>query len=117
MKKILFLLIASFYIVSCTQYKPAPIDYSGLAKNLTTGMTKAEVVKILGTPQSKLIRNSKESYYYSSTAESSIGLTVLNATLLLPFSLAIQKDTISEELGTSKVELEFDSNGKLEKIE
>ena len=102
--------------ISCTQYKPAPIDYDSLSKNLTTGMSKTEVIKILGLPKNKSIDGNKETYYYSSIAESSVVPKLLSRTVFIPFGILTGRDMIKEKLGTSEITLEFDENGKLEKF-
>lgn len=116
MKKFLFLLGISISIISCTQYKPAPIDYNSLSNSLTTGMSKTEVIKILGVPKNKSIHGNKETYYYSSMAESSIVPKLLSRTVFIPFGIITGRDMIKEKLGTSEITLEFDENGKLEKF-
>ena len=116
MKKLLFLLGITMFIVSCTQYKPPPIDYNSLSKDLTIGMSKNEVVKILGMPKSKEINGNKETYYYFSMAEPSIVPKLLSRTIFIPFGIIAQRDVIKEELEYSQLIVEFDEKGKLEKF-
>ncbi|MBF1197482.1 MAG: hypothetical protein HXM15_08615 [Fusobacterium periodonticum] len=79
-------------------------------------MSKTEVIKILGLPKNKSIDGNKETYYYSSIAESSVVPKLLSRTVFIPFGILTGRDMIKEKLGTSEITLEFDENGKLEKF-
>lgn len=63
MKKII--LISIFFISSCGSLPPST-NYETLSLKLTTGMTKEQVIEVLGEPTSKEINGKKEEYKYNS---------------------------------------------------
>lgn len=55
----MILLVLALFIVACTNYK-------NLTNALAPGMTKQEVVNVMGNPYEKSIDGKKETYYYTS---------------------------------------------------
>lgn len=65
MKKALFVLFAVTFLSACGSLAPST-NYKQLSRNLTVGMTKQQVIAVLGTPKSKKINGKKEEYKYNS---------------------------------------------------
>lgn len=95
---------------------PAPTDYHNLSKLLVTGMSKQDVIKVLGNPASKDIRGKREIYYFYSIDEETKTTEVLNYTLLLPLNMFGGTPVINVRREISTLTVYFDENGKLEKF-
>lgn len=65
MKKLLSILFVCSFLSSCGSLPP-PTNYETLSRSLMVGMTKKEVISILGVPTSKEITGKKEQYHYYS---------------------------------------------------
>lgn len=116
MKKLL--LIISLLLVGCTfrHNVPPPSDYQSLSKLLVTGMSKEDVIKILGNPASKDIKGKRETYYFYSEDEETKTADVLNYTLLLPLNIFGGTPVINVRRESSTLTVYFDENGKLERF-
>ncbi|MGY4673982.1 outer membrane protein assembly factor BamE domain-containing protein [Ursidibacter arcticus] len=66
MKKLLSILFVCTFLSNCGSLPPNT-NYETLSRSLTVGMTKQEVISILGEPTSKEIKGKKETYNYDST--------------------------------------------------
>lgn len=94
---------------------PPPIDYTSLTKDLTVGMSKEEVVKILGQPKSKSFSGKKEIYQFYSKGEDNTP-DIINYTILLPLNMFGGTPVINKKVRTSSLKVYFDEKGRLEKF-
>ena len=101
MKKLLSILFVCTFLSSCGSIPPNT-NYETLSRSLMVGMTKQEVISILGEPTSKKIEGKKETYDYDSTGVYRVIYQVS------PVPLPRQS--------TSYLHAYFDENGLLERF-
>lgn len=114
MKKLFLSIVVC--LTACTKYIDPPVNYAELSNKLTVGMTKEDVVRILGVPKEKRIKGNEEVYYYYSRAEKDLSTSLVNYTLLLPVGLIIGQDPIEQKRCESHFYTYFNENGKLSRF-
>lgn len=107
MKKLLSIFMMVLNLSACTL--SPPVNYDTLSLKLTTGMTKQQVINILGEPTYKEIAGNKEKYKYESSSHTS---ATIGNILLLPIEAIGQ--TLIFEGSKSILWAYFDENGLLE---
>lgn len=95
-------------ILSACTLSP-PVNYDTLSLKLTTGMTKQQVINILGEPTYKDISGNKEKYEYRSSSDSS---ATIGNILLFPLVVIGQVPIFKDS--KSVLWAYFDENGLLE---
>lgn len=108
MKKYIFIIFISLCFINSCSINPSK-DYSTLSNNLLTGMTKQEVINILGNPVNKKIEGKKEIYEFRSDSYTAATLGNL---VFLPVVVLAQGSVFNGK--SSSLVAYFDENGLLE---